>query len=109
VSGYTKGRTLEWEARKYLAGNGYEVFRSAGSKTKVDLIAIKPGDIVFVQCKVDGYLPPAERTALRNLALMVKAQPVVCWWHKDGRAARVLTFRQLISGLVWTADHGLYP
>jgi len=65
--------------RAHLELDGYEVIRSAGSKTKIDLVALKPGDILLVQCKRDGRIGPLERGALVDTASWVGALPIVAW------------------------------
>jgi hypothetical protein len=77
VSAYRSGVEFERAVRANLRLNGYEVVRSAGSKTKVDLVAFKQGELLFVQCKRSGRVGPAERTALLALAGLVDAVPVV--------------------------------
>lgn len=92
---YAKGRRLEWKVRKDLVGNGYLVVRAAGSKgdTKADLIAIKPGQILFVQVKDDGALPPAEWDRLVEVAGWVGAIPVLA--AKGGRGEGIRYTRLL--------------
>jgi len=53
---YRRGADLERAAKHYLEDNGYYVIKSAGSKGIADLVGIKPGEILYVQCKLDGYL-----------------------------------------------------
>jgi hypothetical protein len=62
VSHYATGTKFEHKCRDDLEANGYDVIRAAGSKgsTKVDLAAFKPGQLLLIQCKSDGVLPPAE-------------------------------------------------
>lgn len=79
MSHYRNGREFEWKVRDDLVDNGYDVIRSAGSKTKVDLSAFKPGQAVFVQCKRDGRISPAERVELLRMASHIGAIPVVAW------------------------------
>lgn len=75
---YQRGRTFEWKVRDALQEDGYDVLRSAGSKTKIDLVAIKPGQILFIQCKrTNGQIPPAEREKLVLLAKYVNALALV--------------------------------
>lgn len=95
MSKYSDGYRFECRVRDALREDGYEVIRSAGSKTKVDLIALKTGEILFVQCKLNGLCAPAERSRLRELAGMVGALPVVAYSHKEGRAAAVVRYRLL--------------
>jgi Holliday junction resolvase len=92
-SNYARGRDLEHRVRTHLREEGYEVLRTAGSKSKVDLVAIKTGQILFVQCKRSGALPPAEWNALWDLAQMIGAIPVLAeqlvrgrkYWRLTGR------------------------
>lgn len=51
MSQYSRGTRFEHDVRELLRECGYTVVRSAGSKTKIDLIAWKFGEILFIQCK----------------------------------------------------------
>lgn len=83
---YRSGAEFERAVRAHLIADGYEVIRSAGSKTKIDLVVFKPGQAVFVQCKRDGRISPAERVELLRLASYIGALPVVAW-KQVGRSA----------------------
>ena len=113
MSRYDGGADLERAAKKLLEDNGYYVVRSAGSKGAADLAALKPGEVLLVQCKTDGYLDPAERVTFRKLALSVGAVCLVGWWERTGpRGGRSVSFLELTSmgpaGFrSWTPDHGL--
>lgn len=98
-SNYARGRDLEHRVRAHLREEGYEVLRTAGSKSKVDLVAIKPGQILLVQCKRSGALPPAEWNALWDLAAMVGAVPVLAEQLPRGRKYWRLTGRKDQPGL----------
>lgn len=87
---YAAGTAFEHVVRNDLHANGYWVMRSAGSKTKVDLIAIKPGQILLVQCKRDGRISPAERVELLRVAAMIDTAIPVLAHKKPGRAAVLL-------------------
>jgi Holliday junction resolvase len=78
---YQDGVRFEHATRNHLVTEGYWVTRAAGSKTKVDLIGIKSAQLLLVQCKKSGVLPPAERAALLALAALLPgvAIPVVAW------------------------------
>jgi Holliday junction resolvase len=93
-SNYARGRDLENRVRTHLRDEGYEVLRTAGSKSKVDLVAIKPGQVLFVQCKRSGALPPAEWNGLWDLAQMVGAVPVLAEQLPRGRRYWRLTGRK---------------
>ena len=106
MSHYRDGREFEYRVRAALIADGYDVIRSAGSKTKVDLVAFKPGQAVFVQCKRDGKISPAERTELLRIASHIAAVPVVAW-KVAGRAA--IYYWQLTGPgpqerIEWTTD-----
>ena len=106
---YARGTAFERKVREALREDGYEVMRSAGSKTKIDLVAMKTGQLVFLQCKLNGLCAPAERSRLRDLAGMVGALPVVAYSHKEGHAAAVVRYRLLTGDgpkhfASWTPD-----
>lgn len=71
------GRALEHAARKLLDDAGYWTMRSAGSKGAVDVLAMKPGQTLLVQCKSNGSLPSAEWNELYALAARLGAVPVL--------------------------------
>lgn len=86
MSHYRAGAEFERAVRIALIADGYDVIRSAGSKTKVDLAAFKPGQALFVQCKRDGKISPAERGELLRVASHIGALPIVAW-KQMGKAA----------------------
>ncbi|GIV53117.1 MAG: hypothetical protein KatS3mg038_3638 [Candidatus Kapaibacterium sp.] len=52
MSNYTRGRALEYDAKRYFEERGYLVVRSAGSKSPVDLVCLHPSyRLLLVQCK----------------------------------------------------------
>lgn len=59
-SSYRKGYELERRVRKHFEGLGYYVTRAAGSKGVFDLVCIKNGKILGIQCKYSGYLSKTE-------------------------------------------------
>lgn len=68
---YRSGADFEREVRTHLTSEGYDVIRSAGSKTKVDLLAFKTGQVLVIQCKRDGRIGPAERAEVRRVAALI--------------------------------------
>lgn len=74
---YAAGRTREYKVRDLLVDNGYDVVRSAGSKGAIDLVAIKPGQILFVQVKTLAPPGPKALNKLYDLASHVGAVPVL--------------------------------
>lgn len=89
MTNYRHGADLERAVKKLFEANGYYVIKSGGSKGPADLVALKRGETVLVQCKLDGYLLPKDRKDLWCLAQSVGARnAVVASWRKEGRAAR---------------------
>ena len=112
MSGYSDGRKLEYAAMLDLTENGYWTIRAAGSKGAADIVAIKAGQLIFIQCKRSGVMAPAERAVLLDLATMFKGIPLCARWVKAGRAARTVEFRQLTGPgpkdwRPWSADYAL--
>ena len=95
---YQVGKRFEDKVRNHLRIDGYEVIRAAGSKTKADLVALKPGQLLLVQCKRHGVIPAAEWDRLVEIAGWVDAVPVlavngpkgrgVVYWRLTGRKVR---------------------
>ena len=104
---YNSGRAFEWRVRDALTEDGYDVIRSAGSKTKVDLAAFKPGQLLLVQCKrTGGTIPPAERADLLRIAGYVGAVPIVAHRSRPRGpiAYRLLTGPGPKEWTAWTPD-----
>jgi len=74
---YRFGRAFEYRVRDALRGFGYFVLRSPQSKSPLDLIAIKRGVVLFVQCKRHGVLNPGEWNQIFDLAQSVGAIPIM--------------------------------
>jgi Holliday junction resolvase len=97
VTNYKRGRALEYAVQADLQNEGFETLRSAGSHGAADIVAFKPGQVVFVQCKLTGNCPPSERAALLRLAALVVGVPIV--------AARPLRQRIQYRQLTGTGPH----
>lgn len=67
---YQRGAAFELRVKHHLEVNGYEVIRSAGSHSIIDLIALKPGQLLIIQCKASEKpaLLPADRQRLTAFA-----------------------------------------
>jgi Holliday junction resolvase len=48
---YVKGRRFENYVREKLEKRGFIVVRSAGSKGLFDLVALRRGEVLLIQCK----------------------------------------------------------
>ena len=78
MTAYARGAAFERRVRHRLEHDGYIVFRSAGSRSAVDLIGFKEGCVLFVQCKGGRRsLSRRERMALVDLAVDCGASAAV--------------------------------
>ncbi|HEX59123.1 MAG TPA: hypothetical protein ENF26_03115 [Methanomicrobia archaeon] len=71
MTAYARGAAFERKVRRLLEEDGWFVVRAAGSKGIVDLVALRERDNVLrvqlISCKLNGYVPPAEREQLLEL------------------------------------------
>lgn len=88
---YRRGRRFEYRVRNELKSAGFIVTRSPASRSPVDLIAIGKDILLFIQCKVAGYLAPKEWNEIYDMALGVSAIPVLA--QRDG--VRGITYLKL--------------
>lgn len=93
---YAAGTRFEHKVRDDLDANGYEVIRAAGSKgsSKVDLIGIKPGQLLLIQCKRAGTLPPDEWDRVYEVAGWVGAVPLLA---ANGPRGRGVAYTRLLG------------
>ena len=91
---YTRGRAFEYRVRDDLRARGCLVVRAAGSKGKVDLLAVlpltdeNPGEILLVQCKATGWGTPSERAELCRLAEVYGGRAILASKGEPGIAYR---------------------
>jgi len=70
---YSNGLKFEMRSHYKLNKGSILTHRSAGSRTEIDIISYrKSGKVWWVVCKRNGYLPPAEITALKKLYSKIK-------------------------------------
>lgn len=80
---YRSGTRFENIIVADLRANGYYAQRTPGSKGCADVVAVKPGQVLLVQCKTDGKLPPAPWNTLYDVAMDCGAVPVLA--ERPGR------------------------
>lgn len=83
---YNRGRRFEYRVRDYLKRRGYYTVRSAKSGTITDLIALRDGKILLIQCKVDKYLKREEKEKLREAEEITKGLGIIA--YREGRKLR---------------------
>jgi len=74
---YKKGRAFEYLVRDHFKQKGYFVLRSPRSRGLADLIAIKKGELLFIQCKLWGGMNRNEQKDLFELAESVGAKAML--------------------------------
>lgn len=84
----SRGMTRERQLVHWLEERGWFAMRSPASKGVADIVAVRPGPIVwFIEVKAtavkggpyQGFGPDA-RDRLREVAEAVDAVPYLCWW-----------------------------
>jgi Holliday junction resolvase len=78
VFSYYKGRTFEYKVKRHLETMGYFVIRAARSAFP-DLVAVKQGQPLLVECKLNGYIPWKEKIRLLELGTNIGAQCAIAY------------------------------
>lgn len=76
ITNYTKGRAVEYEAKKMLEKEGCLVMRTAGSHSPFDLIAIGR-DTRLIQVKSTKLLKPNYKKEIEGLEEIKKRFPKI--------------------------------
>jgi Holliday junction resolvase len=74
---YRRGRQFEYVVRDHLRKAGFFAQRSPASKSPLDIMAVRPGEVWMVQCKRHGALGVAEWNELFITAKAAGAVPVL--------------------------------
>lgn len=88
---YQRGAAFERRVQAKLTAENWVCFRSAGSKGGADIIALKPGQTLFIECKTNGVLPPADWDELIAHAAKCDATPCLADGSIRGGALYQLT------------------
>jgi Holliday junction resolvase len=93
LSNYEIGRRLEYRTRDLFRRNGYFVIRAAQSKP-VDLVCLRNGRSVLVECKAGGsFLGKERKRELLDLAKQAGASIILA-----RRRRRIVELTDLESG-----------
>jgi Holliday junction resolvase len=79
VTHYHNGYVFERKVAADLTGDGYYCVQARGSHGVADVVALKAGQVLLVQCKTNGDLPPGEWNALFEHAASAGAVPLLAW------------------------------
>lgn len=90
---YRLGRAFEYRVRDALKKVGFFVLRSPRSGSPIDLVAIRKGLVLMIQCKRSGQLGIKDWNAIYDIALSSGAVPIMaemkvprgilCWRMTD--------------------------
>jgi Holliday junction resolvase len=90
VSHYSRGANFERRVAAYYKDKGFLVIRSAGSHSPVDLVALRAGEVILIQVKIDGRLSKIAREQLIELGRENK-----CQVHFVSRIGKKLVMEEL--------------
>lgn len=83
---YKRGRAFEYRTKEHFKRHGYFIMRSPRSGSPVDLVAIRKGEALFIQCKTyKGHFTDKERIELIELSESVGAIPLLVYKEKKTR------------------------
>lgn len=87
ATNYSRGADFERRVARQLGDYSYKTVRSAGSHSPTDIIALRRGIAVAVQCKRSGRLYPDEWNEFFDWCAEAGAVPVVAMLGKNGKGA----------------------
>lgn len=96
---YKLGRSLEYAVANSFRKAGYWTIRAAQSRGEADVVAIRDGEIILIQCKRGGLIDKEEWNDLFHLASRLKASAVIA----DRRTGRGVNLN-LITNVHGTDD-----
>jgi len=82
LSKYSRGRKIEYMVRDLLSQAGWCVWRLAASKP-FDLIAIRDGRILIIECKRQSVLTKLERKKLLKIAKKGDATAILAKYENN--------------------------
>lgn len=100
------GIRFERKVGTALRDDGYRTNRGAGSKGFADFVAVKPGQQLFVACKLSGICSATEWDDLFEVASWVGAVPVLA---VNGPRGRGVDYWRLTGRKVARAPMGRQP
>lgn len=77
ATNYSRGAEFERKVARDLEGHGYVWVRSAGSHSPADILALRVGETLAVQCKRNGRLDPEEWNEFYCWAALAGATPIL--------------------------------
>ena len=101
---YARGYTFERTVADDLEADGYWTIQSRGSHGAADVVAVKSGEVLLVQCKL-GDMPGREWNELHRLASRLNASALVADRPQRGVIRyRRITGEHRLGSRVWPAE-----
>lgn len=93
---YKKGRRFEYRIRNYFKARNFYVLRSPASQGPADLVAIKKGLILLIQCKSSSSVMGSlkEKEELSKLSESIGALPILAY----RKSPQKIAFREISEG-----------
>lgn len=86
---YRKGRKFEWQVRRMLETKGWFTVRAARSKP-LDLIALKNGSILLIECKYSSRLSQKDKSKMIEIAKTTSGKPILAVKKKYERGIHLI-------------------
>lgn len=86
---YSSGRRFEWPVRSILESYGWVTIRAARSKP-VDLVALKDGRILLIECKYNARASSERIGYLKRLSGRASARPIIAVKKKYEKNVRFI-------------------
>ena len=93
MSNYRRGADFERRVMAHLGRTGYATLRSAGSHSPADVVAVRRGEVLFVQCKRNGRLDPDEWNDFWEFCGKAGALPIMAHVGPQGRG---ISYKRLL-------------
>jgi len=83
MTNYSRGAAFENRVAHDFERHGYVSIRAAGSHSPADVYAMRPGELILVQCKIDGRLDPLEWNGFLDYSERAGGLPIMA--ERQGR------------------------
>jgi Holliday junction resolvase len=101
---YARGRAFEYRVKGDLERHGFIVIRSPQSRSPFDLVALRVGVVLMIQCKSHGVLSPSEWNSLLDVGAKADATCLLASRHK-----RTIQYHHLLSRKVARGRQPMVP
>ena len=93
---YQRGAAFERTLVRDLQRRGFSAWRTPGSRSSIDVIALAPGELVLVQAKCDGRITDEEKAAVLDLARWLDGRGLIAVKMRAG-----YEYRDALHGELW--------